>query len=203
MKREYWSLALALVISLVFVLGTATAQEAEPAEEAEPAQEAEATSEVDASAETEAAPEVGGTEFAATVKFTQLQKADLEGSAGEIDVLNIEFEVAGAKGGGIKGAFSSGDSEMQAIITSRLTCKTSADTKVKFDMMVEFLDKDGQVIDRAMNSDSFKKNEKTFDIKHTTLRWAVDHIDPESTLTVSVMDGRSVPAGTGDPALAE
>jgi hypothetical protein len=128
-----------------------------------------------------------GTDFQTTVKFSQLQKADLGGSAGEIDVQSVEFEVAGAKGGGIKGAFSSGDSEMQAIITTRLTLKTAADTKVKFDMMVEFLDKDGQVIDRAMSGDSFKKNEKTFDIKHTTLRWAVDHID-SARITVKVKE---------------
>jgi hypothetical protein len=177
MKLKYWPLALALVISLFFVLGTATAQEAEPAEEAEPAAETEASSEA------EAAREPAAAEFGVTVKFNQLQKAELEGSAGEIVVQSVEFEVAGAKGGGISGAFSSADSEMQAIITTRLTLKTSAGTKVKFDMLVEFLDKDGQVIDRAMNSDNFKKSQKTFDIKHTTLRWAVDHID-QARLTV-------------------
>ena len=97
--------------------------------------------------------------------------------------LSVEFEVAGAKGGGIAGAFSSGDAEMQAIITTRLTLENSADTKVKFDAMVEFLDTDGQVIDRTVSSDNFKKNQKTFDIKHTTLRWAVDHID-QARITV-------------------
>jgi hypothetical protein len=177
-KREHLPLVLVLVFSVLLMLGTATAQEAEPAEDTEPAAEAEA------STEAQAGPETAGTEFGATVKFNHLQKADLEGSAGEIAVQSVEFEVAGAKGGGIKGAFSSGDSEMQAIITTRLTLKTSADTKVKFDMMVEFLDKDGQVIDRTMSSDSFKKNEKTFDIKHTTLRWAVDHID-QARITVT------------------
>ena len=183
MKREYLPLALALVISLLFVVGTATAQEAEPAQEAELAQEAEATSEADDSAEAAAAPEAGGTDFTATVKFSQLQKVALDGSAGEIEALGVEFEVAGAKGGGIGGVFSSADNEMQAIITTRLTLRTAAGTKVKFDMMVEFVDTDGQVIDRAMNSDSFKKNEKTFNIKHTTLRWAVDHI-AEARITV-------------------
>jgi len=33
-----------------------------------------------------------------------------------------------------------------------------------------------KVIDRVTDSESLKNNEKTFDFKHTTLRWAVDHI---------------------------
>ena len=183
MKREYWPLALVFVISMICLLNTATAQEAEPAQETEPAQESEATAETEESRESEAAPETAGTEFESTVEFTQLQKASLEGSAGEIGVEAVEFEVAGAKGGGITGAFSSADTEMQAIITTRLTLENSADTKVKFDAMVEFLDTDGQVIDRTVSSDNFKKNQKTFDIKHTTLRWAVDHID-QARITV-------------------
>jgi hypothetical protein len=178
MKRRYWLSALVLTISLVVTLGTAAAQEAEPAEETEAAPEA-ATSTAG-----EAAPEPAGTDFEATVKFSQLQKVSLDGSAGAIEVQSVEFEVAGAKGGGITGAFSSADAEMQAIITTRLTLKNSADTKVKFDATVEFLDTDGQVIDRTMSSDNFKKNEKTFDIKHTTLRWAVDYID-QARITVT------------------
>ena len=42
--------------------------------------------------------------------------------------------------------------------------------------MVEFLDGDGELIDRATASDSIKKTEKVFVIKHTTLRWALAHI---------------------------
>ncbi len=41
--------------------------------------------------------------------------------------------------------------------------------------MVEFLDEDGDVIDRATGSGSLKKD-KDFDIKHTTLRWVLNHI---------------------------
>jgi hypothetical protein len=178
MKSERWSLAVILIFLMVLAIGTASAQETAPEPEAETAAEAETTAEADAQAGAEPAPEAAaGTDFATTVKFSQLQKASLDGSAGEIGVEAVEFEVAGAKGGGITGALSSADTEMQAIITTRLTLKNSSETKVKFDMMVEFLDKDGQVIDRAINSDNFKKSERTFDHKHTTLRWAVDYID--------------------------
>lgn len=189
MRRERWPLALIFVIATMFFLGAASAQEAdpapgtEPAQEVETAQQGEEVAEEEASPESEAAPEAAAEEYSATVKFSQLQKASLDGTAGEIGVVAIEFEVAGAKGGGITGALSSADAAMQAVITTRLTLKQSADTKVKFEMMVEFLDTDGQVIDRTMNSDSFKKSERTFDSKHTILRWAVDHID-QARITV-------------------
>jgi Na+-transporting methylmalonyl-CoA/oxaloacetate decarboxylase gamma subunit len=185
MKREHWSLAVMVFFLLFVTIGTVAAQEQETPTEAESTAETEPAVEAETSEEAEPAPEAAvGTDFQTTVKFSQLQKAALDGNAGEIAVQSVEFEVAGAKGGGIKGALSSGDSEMQAIITTRLTLGSSADTKVKVDMMVEFLDKDGQVIDRVMNSDSFKKSQKTFDIKHTTLRWAVDYID-QARITVT------------------
>jgi len=173
MKRDSWLLAVVLVLFMVFALGTAAAQEAESNQEAEPAAEAEPAPEAEDAPEAEAAPE---TDFVATVDFSPLNGVDLDGSAGEIDLKGVEFEVAGAKGGGIKGAFSSGDADMNAIITTRLRCATKSATKWKIEILVEFLDADGKVIDRTGNRESLKNNEKTFDFKHTTLRWAVDHI---------------------------
>ena len=173
MKRDSWLLAVVLVLFMLLALGTAVAQEAESGQEAEPAAEAEATPEAENAPEAETP---ASTKFETTVDFSPLNGVSLDGSAGEIDVKRIEFEVAGAKGGGIKGAFSSGDADMNAIITTRLGCATKATTKWKIDILVEFLDADGKVIDRVGNSVSLKNNEKTFDFKHTTLRWAVDHI---------------------------
>ena len=173
MKRDSWLLAVVLVLFMLLALGTAVAQEAESGQEAEPAVEAEAAPEVETAPEAETP---ASTKFETTVDFSPLNGVSLDGSAGEIDVKRVEFEVAGAKGGGLKGAFSSGDADMNAIITTRLGCATKATTKWKIDILVEFLDADGKVIDRVGNSVSLKNNEKTFDFKHTTLRWAVDHI---------------------------
>ena len=173
MTRECWPLSVLLIVFLLLAPGVAVAQEAEPAEEAEPSAETETSTE----AETDTEADAAGTDFETTVDFSPLNGVSLDGSAGEIDVKRVEFEVAGAKAGGIKGAFSSGDADMNAIITTRLGCATKATTKWKIDILVEFLDADGKVIDRVTNSVSLKNNEKTFDFKHTTLRWAVDHID--------------------------
>lgn len=173
MNRERWPLAVVLVLFMILAWGTASAQEAESGQEAEPAAEA------DAAAETEEAPEAEpstATKFESTVEFSPLNGMDLDGSVGEVDVKRVEFEVAGAKGGGIMGAFSSSDADMNAIITTRLRCATKSATKWKIEILVEFLDADEKVIDRVGNKVSLKNNEKTFDFKHTTLRWAVDHI---------------------------
>jgi hypothetical protein len=180
---------MSLVISMLLAVSVAAQ---EPAPETEPTAQQEAENEAEAPAAAEegepaeaAAPPSNS--FETTIGFTPLNQASLDGTAGQIEIQTVEFEVAGAKGGGIGGVFSSADSDMQAILTTRLTLKTSAETKVKFDMMIEFLDEKQQVIDRALKSDSFKQSQKTFDIKHTTLRWAVDHID-QARITVAVKD---------------
>jgi hypothetical protein len=193
MQREIWPFALIVLFAVFSMTVPATAQEAEPTEEAEPGAEAEAApepaepAEAAEAVEAEPAAEPAGTEFTQTVKFSPLSQTSLDGAAGEIDLRTVEFEVAGAKGGGITGAFSSGDADMQAIITTRLGCATTADTKVKFDMLIEFLDQDGQVIDRTGAKESLKNNDKVFNIKHTTLRWAVDYID-QARITVTIKD---------------
>jgi hypothetical protein len=168
MKREGWPTAAILVFTVLLALGTAAAQETETGAQAETAQEAETTSVPETTA---------STTFQTTVDFGPLKSTDLDGKAGKIEVKGVDFAVANAKGGGIKGTFSSDDAEMLVVITTTFSCATSADTKQKFDMKVEFLDQDGQVIDRAMNSDSLKNNDKKFGIKHSTLKWALDHID--------------------------
>ncbi len=169
MRRARISLAAMFALALLLAVG-AFAQE-----ETEPGQEVETMTADDAGVATETA--TVGTKFEATVEFAPLKSFDLEGSAGQVEVRKVEFDAAKPKGAGITNPMGSSDPEMQVVITTRLDCMTTAGTKVKFDMMVEFLDRDGRTIDRAKNSANFKNNEKTFEIKHTTLKWALDHIE--------------------------
>ena len=114
--------------------------------------------------------------FVTTVDFSNMKKATLEGSAGDVQVTSVEFVASNVKSGGLAGAFSSSDTEVEVALTTSIGCATTSETKQKLDFMVEFLDEDGEVIDRATNNGSLKKNDKVFDIKHTTLRWALGHI---------------------------
>ena len=113
--------------------------------------------------------------FVTTVDFSNMKKAALEGTAGGVQVTSVEFVASSAKSGGITGAFSSSDTEVDVALTTTIGCAAASDKKWKVDFMVEFLDEDGEVIDRATGSGSLKKD-KVFDIKHTTLRWVLTHI---------------------------
>ena len=168
MIRKRVVLAVICGVSLLLALGV-SAQEA-----AEPEQEAAASSAEESSGTTEAA--ASGIEFEATVDFALHKSIDLHGSAGEVEVQSVEFDAAKPKGAGITNPMGSSDPAMQIVITTRLECATTAQTKTKLDMNVEFLDKDGQIIDRAKNSDGIKNGQKTFEIKHTTLKWALEYI---------------------------
>jgi hypothetical protein len=114
--------------------------------------------------------------FQTTVEFSNMQKTELEGSAGDVQLTSVEFVASNVKSGGIAGAFSSSDKEVEVSLTTSIGCANTSDTKVKLDFLVEFLDGDGELIDRATASDSIKNKDKVFVIKHTTLRWALDHI---------------------------
>jgi len=110
--------------------------------------------------------------FETTVDFSAGGKSTLEGQAGEVEIRDVAFATGFAKGG----MLSSGDPEMSSVITLRLGCATTAATKWKIDILVEFLDGDGQVIDRVKNNANFKNESKTVEFNHTTLKWAVSHI---------------------------
>ena len=164
MRRERVSLSVIILVSLL-VAPAVLAQEGEPPDQ-----------EVASSTAEESAGTTSAIEFDATVEFALSKPIDLNGSVGEVEVRSVEFEAAKPKGAGITNPMGSSDPAMQAVVTTRLQCASTAETKTKLDMMVEFLDKDGQIIDRAKNSDGIKNGQKTFEIKHTTLKWALDHI---------------------------
>ena len=165
MRYGRWPIVVALI--LMVLPGAAVAQEEEAvAQEEEVAAQEEKT-------EADAAP---STNFEKVVGFSNLKLISLDGKVGEVDVKSVEFTVANKKSGGFMG-MGGNDDGFEAVITTRITCATTAATKWKLGIMVDFLDEDGNVIDRVTASDSIKKNNtKKIDIKHTTLRWALDHI---------------------------
>jgi len=114
--------------------------------------------------------------FVTTVDFSNMNKTALEGTAGDVEVTSVEFVASNVKSGGIAGAFSSSDTEVEVALATSIGCSTTSESKWKLDFMVEFLDGAGEVIDRATGNGSIKKNDKVFVVKHTTLRWALGHI---------------------------
>ena len=114
--------------------------------------------------------------FESTVDFAFVQRQALEGKAGEVEIRGVEFVSSSGSGGFMKKAFSSDDPDLQAGIGTRIECSTTAETKWKLKMTVEFLDAEGNVIDRSRNEASLKKEAKIVEFGHGTLKWAVQHI---------------------------
>jgi hypothetical protein len=125
-----------------------------------------------------------GLKFEQTVDYAFNQRVALEGKAGEVEIRGIEFVSGDPKGGLIKGTFGSGDSDLQAVIITRLECATAAETKWKADITIEFLDADGELIDRTTSSAALKAEAKILEIKHTTLKYAAGKI-AKARLTVT------------------
>jgi hypothetical protein len=152
-------------------------EEAAEAEVEESAVEEAAVEEATADeAAEEAAPEPQMS-FDEVVEFTPGEQITLDVVVGEVEVRAIEFLVKEPKSGFISNPFSSGNSDLQAELTVRANLATDAEKKRKIGILVELLDGDENVIDRAGNNISFKDNSKIFTFKHTTLKWALERVE--------------------------
>ncbi|MCP4901881.1 MAG: hypothetical protein GY906_33370 [bacterium] len=144
----------------------------EPVPEAEPAEEAEPEPEVAEEPEPAAEPEPAGPAgllFATTMDFELVKSAKLDGKVGEVEIRGIEFGSKSAKGG----IFGSKDADLKASINASIECSTTAEKKQKVDFTIEFLDGEGNLIDRAEGNVSLKEESKFASIDHTTLKYVV------------------------------
>jgi len=141
---------------------SAAASEAEPVAETEPEADPESTAN-----EEPAGP--AGPLFETTVSFELVKKTTLEGKAGEIEIRGVEFGSKGAKGG----VFGSSDADLKATISAQFDCSTTAEKKQKVSFTIQFLDGNGDLIDRASNNGSLKEESKLIDVNLTTLRYVV------------------------------
>jgi hypothetical protein len=135
-------------------------------EAAEAPDEGEAPEDAEAPAE---AAEPPSPVFETTVQFEFVKKSGLEGQAGNVVLRGVEFATATGKGG----LFSSADPELVAGVVIKLECATQAEKKQKIDIVYEFLDSEGELIDRVKDGKSFKKGTKTFETTHRTLKYVV------------------------------
>ena len=125
-----------------------------------------------------------GLKFEQTVDYAFNQRVALEGKAGEVEIRGIEFVSGDPKGGLMKSTFGSGDADLKSVIITRLECATAAETKWKADITIEFLDADGELIDRVRDGVALKAEAKILEIKHTTLKYAAGKI-ASARLTVT------------------
>lgn len=170
------SVLLVVVLTSFLTVGGAFAQDApdepespqaletpEAAEAPEAPEEAEAP---EAPEEPEAPPSLT---FEASVDFEPVKKIAIDGRAGEIELRAVEFTVSAAKGG----VLGTSDADLKATIGVLLDCATEAEKKAKINLTVQFVDAEGNVIDRVDNGISLKSGSKTIETKLTTLKYVV------------------------------
>jgi hypothetical protein len=167
------ALAVFLAIGALLYVGGSWAQETpespestDAPEAAEAPDKAEAQEEAEAPAQTVEPP---GPVYETTVDFEFVKKTALDGQAGQVEIRSVEFASASGKGG----LFSSADPELVAGVVVKLECATQAEKKQKIDIVYEFLDSEGELIDRVKDGKSFKKGTKTFETTHRTLKYVV------------------------------
>jgi hypothetical protein len=161
---------LAVVVAAMMVAAGAFPQDVPEEPEAPEAQVApEASEEAEAPEAPEAPADPPSLTFATSVDFEPVKRIAVEGRAGDIELLGVEFTVSAAKGG----MLGTSDADLKATIGVLLECATEAEKKAKLDLTVQFLDADGSVIDRVDNSIGLKSGKKTFETKLTTLKYVV------------------------------
>jgi hypothetical protein len=167
------------LISMTLMTGGAFAQEVPEEPEAPQVPEAPDTPDAAEASQTPEAPEAPeapekpaaqpSLTFETSVGFEPVKKIALDGRAGDIELRGVEFTVSAAKGG----VLGTSDADLKATIGVLLECATEAEKKAKFDLTVQFLDAEGNVIDRVDNSIGLKSGSKTFETKQTTLKYVV------------------------------
>jgi len=186
---EMRNLRIFLLIALVVAFGAFAQEVPDTPETPEPEPEVVAEPEPEVAAEPEpvASPEpvaenepVVETEpaaassllFETTMDFELVKKTQLEGKVGEIEIKGIEFGSKSSK----SGIFGTKDADLKASITAHVECSTTAPKKQKIDFMIQFLDGEGNIIDRAVGSGSLKDEVKTIEVDHTTLKYVFPQI---------------------------
>jgi len=158
----------AIALATLVTTGTFAQEVPETPEtpEATPAPEPTVSPEPTAEPEATAAPSLV---FETTVDFEFVRKIMLEGQVGEVEIRGVEFTSGSGKGG----IFGSSDADLKASITARLDCSTTADKKWKIDFTIQYLDGEGNPIDRAKGNASLKAEAKVVEVNHTTLKYVV------------------------------
>jgi hypothetical protein len=167
-SRKFFTLG--VVVAAMMVSAGAFPQDVPEEPDTPEAQVApEASEEAEAPEAPEAPADPPSLTFETSVDFEPVKRITVEGRAGDIELLGVEFTVSAAKGG----MLGTSDADLKATIGVLLECATEAEKKAKLDLTVQFLDADGSVIDRVDNSIGLKSGKKTFETKLTTLKYVV------------------------------
>lgn len=131
-----------------------------------------------AGAASAAAQETRSLRFEKTVPYQTGKLISLKAVVGPVSVANVTLsrEAGGSVKDTIVGRLRGGDSETQATIRSSFDVENPNEDEWVVTFTLDFLDRDGRLIDRVVKSEGFEGEAKTAHIDHSTLAYVVPMI---------------------------
>jgi hypothetical protein len=123
------------------------------------------------------AAEEGSLRFETTVPFRTGRLVDLKATVGPVKVRSLEFSTGQGGGGGIAGRFRPGAaSETQTTLTAAFDTENPNEDEWVVTYTLDFLDKDGKLIDRVSKKEGFEGEAKVYRLDHPILEYVVPFI---------------------------
>jgi hypothetical protein len=128
------------------------------------------------SASRASAAEEGSLRFETTVPFRTGKLVDLKATVGPVKVRSLEF-TRGEGSGGIAGRFRPGAAtETQTTLTAAFDTENPNEDEWVVTYTLDFLDKDGKLIDRVSKKEGFEGEAQVYRLDHAILEYVVPFI---------------------------
>lgn len=119
----------------------------------------------------------GSLRFEKTVSWSTGKLIDLGATVGPIKVAKVEFTDQGKGGGGVMGRIRPGASELETTLRAAFDVENPKVDEWVVTFTLEFLDKDGKLIDRAVDKEEFEGESKVYKVDHAILEYVVPMIE--------------------------
>jgi hypothetical protein len=124
------------------------------------------------------AQEEGSLRFEKTVNWTTGKLVDLNALVGPVRIGKVEFSNEGKGGGSIASRFRGGGaSDTQTTLRATFDGENPKEDEWVVTFTLEFLDRNGKLIDRATGKEGYEGEAKTARIDHPILEYVVPMID--------------------------
>jgi hypothetical protein len=120
----------------------------------------------------------GSLRFEKTVSWTTGKLLDLGATVGPVRIGKVEFSNEGKGGGSIASRFRGGGaSDTETTLRATFDGENPKEDEWVVTFTLEFLDRNGKLIDRATGKEGFEGEAKTVRVDHAILEYVVPMID--------------------------
>jgi hypothetical protein len=124
------------------------------------------------------AAQEGSLRFEKTVSWTTGKLLDLNATVGPVRIGKVEFSNQGKGGGSIASRFrGGGTSDTETTLRATFDGENPKEDEWVVTFTLEFLDRNGKLIDRATGKQGFEGEARTVNVDHAILEYVVPMID--------------------------